>query len=227
MVFGSYSDRSKVEDLDKLSTSLHISPSVLHNRNITHLTDRQDWQEIGSLRGIDYFNDGSLYLLDTPGHFEGHVSALVCIQTEPEPLYHLLGGDAAHHISLIEPEKPASIGVYKAKENERSSIKDTEPEKLQCFEDDIGKIILSRMQNTLALICCLDNAEASYKTMAKLARFEMENNVNVFLAHDSSMDPILEKLGSLDKLIPLTEKDFPAFKQRSRVDILQQKRDKK
>jgi hypothetical protein len=60
--------------------------------------------------------------------------------------------------------------------------------------------------------------------MAKLARYEMEDNVTVFLAHDSSMDPLLEKLGSLDKLIPLTGEDFAAFKKRSRVDILQQKR---
>jgi hypothetical protein len=128
-----------VEDLGKLATSLHVNEEVLQKRKTTHLTDRTDWQDIGSLRGCDYYGDGSLYLLDTPGHFEGHCSALVCIQVDPNPLYYLLGGDAAHHISLVDPQDPAHIGVYKAKENERSSIKDTEPEKLQCFEDDIGK----------------------------------------------------------------------------------------
>lgn len=55
-----------------------------------------------------------------------------------KPVWHILGGDAAHHISLIDYENPTRIGVYKAKENALSGLKRTEPEKLQCFEDDIG-----------------------------------------------------------------------------------------
>ena len=116
---------------------------------------------------------------------EGHIAALACVATEPEPRYYCLGGDAAHHISLIDYDAPASIGVYKAKDNALSSEKDTDPESLQSFEDDISK---------------------SYDTMAKLARMDHEPNINVLLAHDSSLGPVLDKI-SQDKLICLAGTD--------------------
>lgn len=72
-------------------------------------------------------------------HMDGHLAALVCISTKPEPLYHLLAGDAAHVVSLIDYESPAHIGIYKAKDFAMSPYAMTEPEKLQSFEEDIGE----------------------------------------------------------------------------------------
>lgn len=127
---------------------------------------------------------------------DGHIAALVCVVAEPEPRYYCLGGDAAHHISLIDYNSPASIGVYKAKDNALSSKKHTDPEILQSFEDDISK---------------------SYDTMAKLARMDHEPDINVLLAHDSSLGPVLDKI-SQDKLTRLagTAQEMQLFKNRSR-----------
>lgn len=75
-------------------------------------------------------------------HMEGHLGALVCVSTkegEQEPLYYFLGGDAAHHISLIDYQDPTPIGVFKAKHNEISPLRETDPESLQSMDVDLRK----------------------------------------------------------------------------------------
>ena len=62
----------------------------------------------------------------------------MCTAMDPKPVYHLLAGDAAHHISQLRYEDPAEIGIFPSKLNDLSPFKDKEPEKLQCFDDDIG-----------------------------------------------------------------------------------------
>lgn len=54
--------------------------------------------------------------------------------------------------------------------------------------------------------------------MAKLARMDHEKNMNVFVAHDTTMDAELAKIGSLEKVIPLQGgiEELNAFKNRSR-----------
>lgn len=70
---------------------------------------------------------------------EGHLAALVNVSTDEEagPLYYFLGGDAAHHINLINYEDPAPIGVFKAKHNEISPLRKSDPESLQSMDADL------------------------------------------------------------------------------------------
>lgn len=49
--------------------------------------------KIGKFDAWDYFGDGSIYVLNTPGHATGHVSALV--RTTPDTAI-FLGGDLCH-----------------------------------------------------------------------------------------------------------------------------------
>ncbi|EPE36545.1 Metallo-hydrolase/oxidoreductase [Glarea lozoyensis ATCC 20868] len=56
--------------------------------------------EIGGFRAIDYFADGSLYILDVPGHAIGHICALV--RTTPDTFV-LLGADACHFAGSLRP----------------------------------------------------------------------------------------------------------------------------
>lgn len=55
---------------------------------------------IGRYRALDYFEDGSFYLLDAPGHDVGHMCALV--RTTPST-FMFLGGDACHHAAEFRP----------------------------------------------------------------------------------------------------------------------------
>lgn len=58
--------------------------------------------KIGGLEALDYFGDGSLYFLNSPGHAHGHICALARVTAGP-PSFILMGGDAWHHCGEIRP----------------------------------------------------------------------------------------------------------------------------
>jgi len=53
-------------------------------------------------RAVDYFGDGSVWIVQTAGHTMGHVSLLIRVTSSPAS-WVLLGGDTAHHPSLLCP----------------------------------------------------------------------------------------------------------------------------
>ncbi|KIK54098.1 hypothetical protein GYMLUDRAFT_63408 [Collybiopsis luxurians FD-317 M1] len=55
---------------------------------------------ISGLPAVDFFGDGSFYLLDTPGHCPGHITALARVK---EDSFLLLGGDCCHHPGQLRP----------------------------------------------------------------------------------------------------------------------------
>ncbi|KAJ7584754.1 Metallo-hydrolase/oxidoreductase [Mycena floridula] len=60
-----------------------------------------DWQgPLGPFpRAFDFYGDGSLYIIDAPGHLPGHVN--VVVRTSAEGDWLLLAGDSAHHWDLL------------------------------------------------------------------------------------------------------------------------------
>jgi glyoxylase-like metal-dependent hydrolase (beta-lactamase superfamily II) len=59
---------------------------------------------VGRFQALDYFGDGSFYLLDMPGHTVGHIGALARVTSNPASFV-LLVGDAMHHPGEIRPSK--------------------------------------------------------------------------------------------------------------------------
>ncbi|KAJ1334950.1 N-acyl homoserine lactone hydrolase [Microdochium nivale] len=57
---------------------------------------------IGKFQAYDFYGDGSFYLLNSPGHAVGHISALARTTADP-PSYVILGGDIAHHCGQFRP----------------------------------------------------------------------------------------------------------------------------
>ena len=65
---------------------------------------------VGELPALDYFGDGSFYLLHTPGHMPEHLSALVrTTKGEGEDSFVFLGGDICHHGGEIRPSRYLSL----------------------------------------------------------------------------------------------------------------------
>ncbi|KAF5709068.1 metallo-beta-lactamase superfamily [Fusarium mundagurra] len=58
--------------------------------------------DIGKFQAYDFYGDGSFYLLNSPGHAVGHMSALARTTADP-PSFILLGGDIAHHCGEFRP----------------------------------------------------------------------------------------------------------------------------
>ena len=59
-------------------------------------------------RALDFYNDGSLYIIDAAGHLPGHLAALA--RTSADGGWLLMGGDSAHHWSLIKGESDIKVG---------------------------------------------------------------------------------------------------------------------
>lgn len=66
-----------------------------------------DSLHIGGLESIDYFGDGSFYLLNTPGHAIGHICELARVTStnegDVEDTFVYMGGDTAHHGGEFRP----------------------------------------------------------------------------------------------------------------------------
>lgn len=56
----------------------------------------------GAFRAVDFFGDGSFFLLDTPGHAVGHMAGLARTTTNPDTFI-FMGGDVCHHGGEIRP----------------------------------------------------------------------------------------------------------------------------
>jgi len=53
------------------------------------------------LERTTFFGDGSLYLVDTPGHMQGHLGALARTGKDE---YVFMGGDCCHHRRILEDD---------------------------------------------------------------------------------------------------------------------------
>lgn len=75
-------------------------------RDVRELNFTSTEIEIGGLKALDYFTDGSFYLLSAPGHAIGHINALART-TEDSFMY--FAGDSFHHSSVLRPHGGATL----------------------------------------------------------------------------------------------------------------------
>ncbi|KAK3312726.1 beta-lactamase-like protein [Apodospora peruviana] len=78
-----------------------------------------EWKSFGSMNmmGIDFLGDGSVYILDSPGHLPGHVNLLCRIS---EKKWICLCGDAYHDRRLLTGEK--GIAFWEQQEQEEKVV---------------------------------------------------------------------------------------------------------
>jgi glyoxylase-like metal-dependent hydrolase (beta-lactamase superfamily II) len=76
-----------------------VFENAFQDRNVREVTFAHD-VVVAGYRAIDYFDDGSLYILDTPGHAIGHLSALVRTTMDT---FVFLGGDICHFGGAFRP----------------------------------------------------------------------------------------------------------------------------
>ncbi|KAL1585808.1 hypothetical protein WHR41_05011 [Cladosporium halotolerans] len=95
--------------LGGIASHQHFVPDTLPDERSSELSDPKgsDWKPLGPFTAaLDLFHDGSVYVIDTPGHLPGHVN-LLC-RTKDRWL--CLCGDAFHDRRLLTGEK--DIGTW-------------------------------------------------------------------------------------------------------------------
>ena len=86
----------------------HFSSDLLPEGR-TNFFNTNDWKLIGPFpRALDFFDDGSLFIIDAPGHLPGHINILA--RTSPDGGWIYLAGDSAHHWNLITLESTIAVG---------------------------------------------------------------------------------------------------------------------
>lgn len=98
----------------KAKNSPFPSAVLEHSRYKELSFDTNRWVPLGPFpRALDYFGDGSFFLLDTPGHMPGHLGglALTANAKHGQKEWVFMGGDCCHHRSLLIGSRPMSVTV--------------------------------------------------------------------------------------------------------------------
>lgn len=145
--------------------------------------------QIGQFRALDFFGDGSVYFLDTPGHTIGHLSLLVRTNTGPDTFI-FLGGDLCHHLGEIRPSPhqplPDEIPHHPIAKYRPAPCPGSAFVQLQV------KRSRTRDQSFFDLNMGHDIPEAT-KTVHKSQEFDCDDNVFFISAHDPDLDGIIEQ----------------------------------
>ncbi|KAL8970190.1 MAG: hypothetical protein Q9197_003943 [Variospora fuerteventurae] len=145
---------------------------------------------IGRFPAVDYFNDGSFYLLDAPGHAVGHLCGLARVTTSPDSFV-FMGADACHHAGLLRPNEylPLPGGIITPPSSSSSSPVD---------EDTPDTALLPPGQNNYDKPFFTPSKTAfpaqpdAKETLRKMSELDALDNVFVVLAHDTSLEGQME-----------------------------------
>lgn len=148
---------------------------------------------IGRFDAIDYFGDGSLYLLDTRGHTAGHMGALARVTSDPDSFI-LMGGDATHHPGELRPSRylplPERVSPDPFTEKEGESCETKQFEKLLVDGDRTGPFFEpSVMPNGQ---CVHYSMEQAKETITKIQEVDAADNIMVMMAHDASLLDVVQ-----------------------------------
>jgi glyoxylase-like metal-dependent hydrolase (beta-lactamase superfamily II) len=166
----------------RVSPAPILSDHDFQGREVEEVNFSQAQVRIGRFAAYDYFGDGSFYLLDTPGHAVGHMSALARTSASP-PSFVLMVGDASHHAGELRP----SVSVPLADEINPSPV----PEIFSpgCPSHLFLSInpLKSKVEPFYKLTEQLNyDVSLANSTISGLQELDGEDNVLVLTAHDST-----------------------------------------
>ncbi|RDA85888.1 hypothetical protein CP532_2715 [Ophiocordyceps camponoti-leonardi (nom. inval.)] len=187
------------------NSSSPILESDYAGRELRELSFSDSSLAIGRMPALDYFGDGSLYLLDAPGHAVGHLCALARVKPSPDSSFVLMGGDACHHMAELRPSPSRPL----------PDIVDPSPlvhlpicpgalfNPILFTHPSSGAPDRSRAIYNIATgpNVIHANSEEAQRTVAKLQDVDAADNVLVVIAHDVHLLDVLD-------FFPATLDDF-------------------
>lgn len=159
----------------------------IHGRNVQEI-EFGNGCKIGRFDAFDYFGDGSLYLLDAPGHSVGHICALARVTTAGDgnaehDSFVFLGADACHHPGVLRPTEylplPANISPSPLKR-----VPVCPGEMLQRLHPQHSA---AKPFFTTSRVLFPDH-DASMDTVHKIAELDAADNIFIIIAHDESIN---------------------------------------
>ncbi|KAL5341120.1 hypothetical protein BJX70DRAFT_406419 [Aspergillus crustosus] len=176
--------------------SSSVLDSDIAGRSVTELDfskERPDTCKIGRFNAVDYFHDGSFYILDAPGHCVGHVCALARVTScsasasdsgdRERESFIFMGGDSAHHVGLLRPSPYIPIPKAISPSPFRSPSVNPTREVIQSMhpEESITDPFLKPARGMFP------DYEAAEDTINKIQEMDAAENVLVVLPHDRTL----------------------------------------
>lgn len=163
-----------------------ILDSAFQGRSVREVEFFTSTTTIGGFRAVDFFGDGSFWLLEAPGHTEHHICAL-CRTTEKS--WVLLGGDACHNVAQLRPNRLRPLP-----DSVPASILGKTPPLEQCscaymsylVQRDKGGPFYGLAPGTQ------EDLKKAEDTVEKLKAFDGRDDVMIIIAHDATLLDVLE-----------------------------------
>ncbi|KIW81840.1 hypothetical protein Z517_04866 [Fonsecaea pedrosoi CBS 271.37] len=146
--------------------------------------------QIGQFKAMDFFGDGSFYLLDAPGHTVGHLAGLVRTTSDPDTFI-FCGGDLCHHGGEIRPSRHLSLP---------KEIHVEFPDQVSpwiCPGSELARLNKSRSRAEFEPFFipnpefCYD-AEETVRTIVKTQEADADDNVLFIYAHSKAVERYAE-----------------------------------
>ena len=152
--------------------------------------------KIGRFNALDYFGDGSFYLLDAPGHAIGHLCGLARTSTASSPndkdTFIFMGADTCHHGGMMRPTEylpiPLSISPNPLQLGAATPCPGAIFEELQASRGRKSTEPFFGISEGGAFL----DAPVATETLGKLQEADASEDVLVVIAHDSSLTDIVE-----------------------------------
>lgn len=146
--------------------------------------DNETPLKIGRFDALDFFGDGSFYLLDAPGHAVGHLCALARTTAEPASFV-FLGADACHHPGVLRPTEylplPHSVPISTTGHTNIAT----------CPGSLLQQLTITQSPNTPFFTLppgpLFPDHEAAMDTVRKIQELDAADNIFVLIAHDLSL----------------------------------------
>nr|POE77602.1 cytochrome p450 monooxygenase mpade [Quercus suber] len=150
---------------------------------------------IGPYQAHDFFGDGSFYVLNTPGHAQGHISALA--RTTPTTFV-FLGGDICHYGGAYKPNALAPMPEYIPSGSLDTSF--LHPCSCRTFLTCHRSIAVGEEKaRTTPYYMISDDASSWYsfpdqaqQVVDGMHAFDADPNVMLCIAHDVGLLPVLK-----------------------------------
>jgi glyoxylase-like metal-dependent hydrolase (beta-lactamase superfamily II) len=152
---------------------------------------------VGGFHAHDYFTDGSLYLLSTPGHTIGHLSALARTTSRGgESTFIFMGGDIAHSHAVFRPSSkhplPASIPSPICRPFSSTTCFSKLIAKMHRLYSESEGETLARTRPFSHVAGPEHDLAKSQHSADKLASFDGEKFILTILTHDSSLLDVVD-----------------------------------
>ncbi|KAJ6500612.1 hypothetical protein C8R45DRAFT_1122809 [Mycena sanguinolenta] len=195
-----------------------LQASDFAGHDVTELTFDNTNITFGGLPAIDYFGDGSFYLLNTPGvrsvsavlvtrqtdlnshkHLVGHITALARVTPSTynqSSTFIVLGADTSHHPGQLRP-RPKFQAAYPCPAHLLTQSKTSvSTDYFWSPDSDVGAFdVLSREQPLLSIPDLPNSGDAdpvaNRVSLDKIADFDADDDFFVVLAHDESLIDVL------------------------------------